>query len=67
MTFRLLHQLAFMAGVSQQTLKPVNPAAGAVLPEPKTPAPYVQHMLDNYSKQQQPSSSSTQHQGPSWC
>ena len=67
---KMLQKLAFMAGVSQQTLKPVNPTA--VLPE-KTP--YVQHMLDNYSMtmQQQPnpsSSSSTSqqpHQGPSWC
>merc|ERR1719273_2902479 len=68
---KMLQKLAFMAGVSQQTLKPVNPAS-AVLPEPKAP-PYVQHMLENYSsammqQQQQPSSSnSTQHQGPSWC
>ena len=64
----MLQKLAFMAGVSQQTLKPVNPTA--VLPEK---SPYVQHMLDNYSMQQSNNPSSTsssqqnQHQGPSWC
>jgi len=69
---KMLQKLAFMAGVSQQTLKPVNPTA--VLPDHANAGnknPYVQHMLDNYSMiQQQPSSTSStsqQNQGPSWC
>ena len=72
---KMLQKLAFMAGVSQQTLKPVNPTA--ILPDHTANAnagnknPYVQHMLDNYSMiQQQPSSTSStsqQNQGPSWC
>ena len=69
---KMLQKLAFMAGVSQQTLKPVNPTA--VLPDQPGPgkSPYVQHMLDNYSMIQQPPTSSSNtsqqpHQGPSWC
>merc|ERR1719189_1721023 len=66
---KMLQKLAFMAGVSQQTLKPVNPTA--VLPDQPGKSPYVQHMLDNYSMIQQPPSSSSTSQdftpGPSWC
>ena len=69
---KMLQKLAFMAGMSQQTLKPVNPTA--VLPDQPGKSPYVQHMLDNYSIIQQPlqppSSSSTSQDftpGPSWC
>ena len=67
---KMLQKLAFMAGQSQQTLKPVNPTA--VLPDqPGQKSPYVQHMLDNYSMIQQPPSSSSTSQdftpGPSWC
>ena len=54
---QMLQKLALMAGISQQTLKPVNP-----MDKP----PYVQHMLENYSKPQQ-SPRDLQHQGPSWC
>lgn len=52
---KMLQKLAFMAGVSQQTLKPVNPTA--VLPElqQQQQPPYV------YSNQKLPN------QGPSWC
>lgn len=65
---KMLQKLAFMAGVSQHTLKPVNP-------EPSGKSSYVQHLkLDSYARQPpQPqqsnpgSSSSLQHQGPSWC
>jgi hypothetical protein len=69
---KMLQKLAYMAGQSQQTLKPVNPTA-AVLPDcqPGQKSPYVQHMLDNYSMIQQPPSSSATSQdftpGPSWC
>ena len=68
---KMLQKLAYMAGQSQQTLKPVNPTA--VLPDsqPGQKSPYVQHMLENYSMIQQPPSSTSTSQdftpGPSWC
>lgn len=48
---KMLQKLAFMAGVSQQTLKPVNPAELRTNQAP----PNVMMMH------------SQPHQGPSWC
>lgn len=64
---KMLQKLAYVAGVSQQTLKPVNPTA--VLPS-ESKSPYVQHMLDSYSRDKQAiqaSQANLQNQGPSWC
>ena len=54
---KMLQKLAYMAGVSQQTLKPVNP--NAVLPEPP------KQRSQNYQKSA--SGAASLHQGPSWC
>lgn len=61
---KMLQKLAYVAGVSQQTLKPVNPTA--VLPAETNKSPYVQHMMDNYSRPDK-HQSNLQNQGPSWC
>ena len=68
---KMLQKLAYMAGQSQQTLKPVNPTAAVLPDQPGQKSPYVHHMLENYSMIQQPPSSSSTSQdftpGPSWC
>ena len=68
---KMLQKLAYMAGQSQQTLKPVNPTAAVLPDQPGQKSPYVQHMLENYSMIQQPPGSSSTSQdftpGPSWC